>query len=124
MESKRNLSCIVCPMSCTLEVISENGKVNSVTGNTCQRGKKYAEEEIAAPKRMLTTTVRITGGTLPLVPVISKTALPKDMVVACAHSLSSVVVKAPVCEGDVICRDIMNLGVDIVATRDVRAVAE
>lgn len=124
MESKRKLSCIVCPMSCTLEVISENGKVNRVTGNGCQRGKKYAEEEIAAPKRMLTTTVRITGGVLPLLPVISKTALPKETVVACARYLSSAAVEAPVCEGDVICRNIMNLGVDIVATRDIQAIAE
>ena len=120
MENKRRLSCIVCPMSCTLEVVSKGGKVSSVTGFSCQRGKKYAEEEVTDPKRMLTTTVRITGGELPLLPVISKNALPKEKIIACARCLSSLIVKAPVREGDVVYRNIMNLGVDIIATRDMK----
>lgn len=120
----RKLSCIVCPLSCTLAVVSEGGKISSVTGFSCQRGKKYAEEEVTAPKRMLTSTVRIEGGELPLLPVISKTALPKQSIVACARCLASVVVKAPVKEGEVVYKNIMNLGVDMVATRDMKAAAK
>lgn len=115
---KRRLSCIVCPMSCLGEVTIEDGQVSSVTGFTCPRGEKYAREEVTAPKRTLTTTVRITGAHLPLLPVISKTALPKGKVIDCARFLSNVETTAPVQEGDVICSNILGLGVDIVAARD------
>lgn len=115
---KRRLSCIVCPMSCQGEVTLKNGSVTGITGFTCPRGEKYAREEVVAPKRTLTTTVRISGAQLPLLPVISKTALPKDKVVDCARFLSNIRVQAPVKEGDVVCADILGLGVDIVAARD------
>lgn len=124
METKRRLSCIVCPLSCTIEVVKEDDEIKSITGHTCQRGKTYAEEEVTAPKRMLTTTVRVINGELPLLPVISKTALPKERIVACARCLSFVEVKAPISEGDVVYPNIMNLGVDIVATRDMKVASK
>lgn len=46
---KRNLTCIVCPMGCALEVVIENGQVVSVTGNTCPRGAAYAKSECVHP---------------------------------------------------------------------------
>lgn len=117
-EVKRRLSCIVCPMSCTIDVQMLDGAVTSVTGFTCPRGEKYAREEVTAPKRMLTTTVKVKDGELPLLPVISKAALPKERIMECARLLSNVEVKAPVHEGDVVLANILGLGVDIVAVRD------
>ena len=70
METKV-MNCIMCPMGCEMTVTLENGKFVSVTGNTCPRGAKYAETEVTDPRRMLTTTVRIRGGLLPLLPVVS-----------------------------------------------------
>lgn len=119
-QTKRKISCIVCPMSCVGEVLLEGDRITDVTGLTCQRGRDYAREEVTAPKRMLTTTVRVLGGELPLLPVVSRAALPKDKIFACARCLSDVVVKAPVREGDVICGNILGLGVDIIASRDLR----
>lgn len=120
-QGKRRISCIVCPMSCVGEVELDDGQIVRMAGFTCKRGQEYARNEVTAPKRMMTTTVRITGGALPLLPVISKTAVPKDKVVACARCLSATIVKAPVKEGDIIYPNILNLGVDIVATRDIDA---
>ena len=40
-------------MGCEMTVTIENGVVTNVVGNTCPRGKKYAEVEVTAPKRML-----------------------------------------------------------------------
>lgn len=118
---KRKLSCIVCPMSCVGEVLLEDGKFAGVTGLTCQRGREYAQEEVTSPKRMLTTTVRVTGGELALLPVVSRTSLPKNKIFASARCLSGVAVAAPVREGDVIYANILGLGVDIIAARDVEA---
>ena len=69
METKV-MNCIMCPMGCEMTVTLESGKFVSVTGNTCPRGAKYAETEVTDPRRMLTTTVRIRGGLLPLLPVV------------------------------------------------------
>ena len=44
MELKK-LTCIECPIGCDMEVELEDGKVLSVTGNSCPRGKLYAENE-------------------------------------------------------------------------------
>jgi CxxC motif-containing protein len=113
------MNCIVCPIGCEGTIAFENGKIKEIIGFTCQRGIDYAREEVTAPRRTLTTTIRITNGELPLLPVISKTNLPKDKIIACARCLSTVTVTAPVYEGDVVYRNILNLGVDIIATRDI-----
>lgn len=111
------MNCITCPMGCELTVTITDGVVTDVKGNTCPRGKKYAENEIASPKRMLTSTVKVTGGLLPLLPVVSRDVLPKNRVLDCAAYLRQVEVSAPVAEGQVICPNILGLGVDIVASR-------
>ena len=58
------------------------------------------------------------GGVLPLIPVVSKTSLPKNKVLACAEELRKITLKAPVKEGDLVLENILGLNVDIVASRD------
>ena len=58
----RELTCIGCPMGCPLTVTMEAGEVISVTGNTCKRGDIYARKEVTNPTRIVTSTVRVTGG--------------------------------------------------------------
>ena len=113
----RIMNCIMCPLGCEMTVTIEDGAVTGVTGNTCPRGPKYAHDEVVAPKRMLTSTVRVNGGLSPLVPVVSKTTLPKERILDCAAALRQVIVEAPVSEGQVIVENILGLGVDIVASR-------
>ncbi|MBP2654463.1 MAG: hypothetical protein H6Q73_2032 [Firmicutes bacterium] len=122
MEEERRVSCIVCPLSCVGDVTIADGKVKTVAEFGCPRGEAYAREEVIAPKRMLTTTVRVSGGQLPLLPVISRQLLPKDKIISCARCLANVTVSAPIKEGDVILSDILKLGVDIVASRDLDAI--
>lgn len=116
METKV-MNCIMCPMGCELTVTLDNGKFVSVTGNSCPRGAKYAETEVTDPKRMLTTTVRIKGGLLPLLPVVSADVLPKGKIADCVAFLRNVTVEAPVQAGDVVVSNILGLGVDIIAGR-------
>lgn len=122
METKV-MNCIMCPMGCEMTVTTEQGKFISVVGNSCPRGAKYAETEITDPKRMLTTTVRIAGGVLPLLPVVSADVLPKGKVAECAAYLQNIKVTAPVKAGDVIVANILGLGVDIVASRGMDVLA-
>lgn len=114
----KQLNCINCPMGCLLTVTLEDGEVVKVEGNTCPRGETYAHQELTDPQRMLTSTVRVEGGALPLLPVVSKSTLPKGRIMDCAEALRSVAVQAPVKTGDVIVSNILGLGVDIIASRD------
>ena len=117
METKV-MNCIMCPIGCELTVTLEDGKFASVTGNNCPRGAQYAKDEVTAPKRMLTYTVKIEGGMMPLLPVVSAAVLPKEKIMDCAAYLRGVKVQAPIKTGDVVVKDILGLGVDIVASRD------
>ena len=112
----RELTCVACPMGCQLTASIDNGVVVSVTGNTCPRGKQYAQTECTHPVRPLTTTVKVEGGKHPVVPVKSADPVPKEKMFECMAALNEVTVKAPVKIGDVIVDDICGTGVKIVAT--------
>ena len=42
----RTLTCIECPVGCEITAETENGEVKSVRGNSCPRGRMYAESEV------------------------------------------------------------------------------
>ena len=116
---KRTLTCIGCPLGCTVEVTTENGQILSVTGNTCKRGEDYARKEVTNPTRIVTSTVRVIGGKADMVSVKTKEDIPKGKIFDCVKSLKGVEVEAPVHIGDVIVPDAAGTGVDIVATKNV-----
>ena len=111
---KRNLICIGCPMGCDLTVEVEDGKAVSVSGNNCAVGKRYAETEISAPTRMVTTTARVEDGTL--VPVKTKSPVPKDKIFEVVAAIKEATVYPPVLMGEVILEDAAGTGVDVVTT--------
>jgi len=121
VKTTRRISCIMCPLSCEGQVTLQDGEIIKTEGFGCNRGLAYARQEVTAPERILTTTVRVEGGELPLLPVMSNRGLPKDKVLPCARALAKCKVKAPVKAGDVVCANILGLGVDIVATRNIAA---
>ncbi|MDE7038087.1 MAG: DUF1667 domain-containing protein, partial [Lachnospiraceae bacterium] len=59
---ERKLICINCPMGCMLTVAMEKGAIVSIEGNTCKRGETYAGKELTNPTRIVTSTVKVTGG--------------------------------------------------------------
>lgn len=113
---KKSLICVSCPLGCPIEVVTENGEVISVTGNTCKRGDAYARAEVTNPVRSLTTTVKTENGLHSVVPVKSSGPVPKNRMFDCMEAINKVTVKTPVKIGDVVIKDILGLGVDIVAT--------
>lgn len=119
----RELTCIGCPLGCAVAVeIEENGQIVNVTGNTCKRGDDYARKEVTNPTRIVTSTVRVEGGTSDMVSVKTKTDIPKNKIFACMEGLKGVCVKAPVHIGDVIVENIAGTGVNVVATKEAGAI--
>ena len=117
MRESREFICVTCPVGCTIQAKVEDGKLLSIEGNTCSRGIDFVEEELTAPKRMLTTTVQVRGGTLPLVPVRTVEAIPKNLLLEVARVLRDTVVDAPVEAHQVVLADALGCGVDVVTSR-------
>lgn len=114
---KKELICINCPMGCCLEVTCEGGKITCLKGNECPRGKDYAAKEMSNPERVVTTTVRIKGASLPVLPVKTGRSIPKELGAGIVKAASKITVNAPVKSGDVIIKDILGTGVNLIATR-------
>lgn len=113
---KKELTCIVCPMGCHLTVEHE-GDNFKVEGNTCKRGIKYAQEELTNPKRVITTTVKLENSYLNLLPVKTEDSVPKGMIFEIMEELDKIKVSAPIKVGDVIVKNILNTGVDIISAK-------
>lgn len=109
---KRELTCICCPLGCLITVEAEGKTVLSVNGNTCERGRVYAENECTNPLRTVTSTVMTQKGTP--VAVKTDTAIPKDKMAECMKIINSITAQTPIHIGDVLKSDVF--GSNIVAT--------
>lgn len=122
---KLPLTCIICPMGCSMEVEVETNssgqkKVLSVKDNGCKRGEQYAAKEVQNPTRTLTTTIKVEGGELPLVPVKTAGEVPKASLLQCMEVVRRASCKAPVKRGDVLIYDLLGTGVNVVACADIK----
>ncbi len=117
---KNTLTCIICPRSCLIYVYCEDGGIEKIQGALCSKGKRYVQKELTCPMRTISTTVEVTGGEYPLVSVKSEGELPKEQLKLVMRELAKVKVRAPVDIGDILVYNILNTGVNIVATRIVK----
>lgn len=113
----KNLICITCPVGCMLEVTVVDGEIEKVIGNTCKRGDEYARKELVNPTRVVTTTVRVKGRS-EMLPVKTKTDIPKGKIFDCLKMVKEVEVDLPVRVGDVVFCD-KESGIEVVATKSV-----
>lgn len=117
---QRNLICISCPLGCALTVTLEEGKVTDVSGNTCPRGDAYGRKEMTNPTRIVTSTVRVQNGHLPVVSVKTASDIPKGKIADVMEAIRRLRVSAPVRIGDVLLSDAAGTGTAIVATKEIR----
>ena len=115
----REITCIICPVGCRASVSLRNGEVLEIKNLECPRGEKYILQEVKAPMRDFFTTVRVTNAPTQVLSVRSTGPVPKAKLKECALELAKIKVEAPVRLGDMIVKNILGLGVDIVATGDI-----
>ena len=120
---KRTFTCIVCPNGCEIEAEYEGAQVLSVTGNLCPKGETYVTQELVDPRRTIATSVRVTGGTMPLTSVRLTDAIPKDRIFDVMAAINRVTLTAPVKIGDVAIPNVLNLGSDVIVTKNIEASA-
>ena len=121
MRKVHKFTCIGCPSSCEIELTEDNGKILKTVGAGCNIGKEYAIKEFTAPERILTSTVRVENGVLPVLPVKSEKPIPKGLVRESVRELARVKVKAPIKQGDVVYNNILNTSVNVIASRSLEA---
>lgn len=116
---KRSLTCIGCPLGCTVTVERDRGEILRVTGNTCRRGDDYARNEVTHPMRSVTSTVTVKGGDIPMVSVKTAREIPKEKIMDVMKGLEDICVSAPVHIGDVILENAAGTGVAVIATKEI-----
>ena len=117
---KTELTCIGCPMGCAVTVEMDGaGEITGVTGHTCKRGEDYARKEVTDPTRIVTSTVKVEGGTLEMVSVKTKEDIPKGKIFEIMEEIKNTSVDAPVVIGDVIIDNCAGTGIPVIATKNV-----
>ena len=133
--------CITCPLGCHLSIQRISETEISVTGNRCSRGESYAREELLHPKRVVTGTCRVlrsplaAGGMLGSrkagseasaslyaprrVPLRTTAPFPKQRIPELLELISLLALPIPVRRGDVLVRDALGTGIDLIATRTI-----
>ena len=124
MEAKldtKKLTCICCPLGCSIEADMQGGSVVAVRGNGCPNGEKYAHTELTAPVRTLTSTVALVNSKsgMRLAPVRSSEPIPKDQLFDCMKEIANISVSAPVHIGDTVLQNAAGTGISIIITRDI-----
>lgn len=111
------LVCVNCPKGCRIQVEMEENKILSIEGNSCPKGKQYAESEIICPMRILTTTVKIEGGCQNVLPVVTEKEIPLAKMDEAMEEVRTIHVQSPVTMGQVIKEDLAHTGVRLLSSR-------
>ena len=107
------LTCIMCPVGCTLKVTKQKNGEILVTGNSCPRGHEYGIKEVISPERIVTTVKKYKSGTISLK---TEKPIPKGLVDSCLIEISKASTSQELKAGDVFIKDILNTGVNIIVT--------
>ena len=119
MKMKKIYTCIICPNGCEIETEIEDGRVRSVTGQTCDRGEEYVRQELTAPVRTIATSVRVEGGELPLASVRLTAPVPRNMIFPVMEEVKKLCLKAPVRAGTAVVEKVCGLDSDVIVTKNV-----
>lgn len=110
MENK--ITCIVCPRGCTITKAADG----TISGYFCKRGLDYATQEFVSPKRGVTSFIRTNSGKI--ICVKTSKDIDKKLIFKVMEILNDFhPEKDDFKVGDVLIKNILDTGVDIVCTR-------
>jgi CxxC motif-containing protein len=116
MNKVHELICIVCPKGCHLHVDDDL----NVTGHGCPRGIVYGKAELLNPTRLVSSTVKLVSADLSRLPVVTSGEVPKGKIFEVMEVINGLTITAPVTLRQVLVKNILGLGVDLIATRSVK----
>lgn len=121
---KNMMKCKVCPIGCELSISKDNREPHGykVEGNSCNRGLDFAIKEITQPSRVVTGRVMLRNGRMKRLPVKTTDLVPKDKIDELMFILNNTETSAPVKRGDVVIKNVLGLGIDVIAARKINAI--
>jgi len=122
MASKKQITCIVCPIGCKILVKTDGKNFEVCNGNKCIKGIEYARAEALNPKRMLTSSVLVKNGDWPLVSVKSSRPVPKNRISQVLNEIKKARINAPILLGQILIKNVANTKINIVATKSVKKI--
>jgi CxxC motif-containing protein len=114
---KKHFVCVVCPIGCEIDVVHDGARIVSMEGNKCKKSEEFVKQELIEPMRTLTTTVRIQGAKWPVIPVRTDKSVPRRLFPRIMRRLKRTKLQAPVNMLDVVVRNVLGTGVNIIITR-------
>ncbi len=112
------LTCLLCPIGCELEVETDGERID-VRGHQCDKGPDFAAEEVLRPKRNLAASVPLRGTSDRMVSVRLSDRVPRELLFPILAEIAILRPAAPVRRGDVLIKNVLGSGVDVIATRTV-----
>lgn len=119
---QHELICISCPVGCPL-IVEVDGTEMIVNGHKCRLGITYATKEVTDPRRLITTSMKVfneDATAYQLMSVKTDKDIPKAQIMTCVKAIKAIKVQGDFSVGDVVIKNILDLDVNIVATRDIR----
>ena len=110
------ITCTLCPFGCRVTIEKAADGTYSVAGNTCKRGRDYAIQESTNPVRVVTSLVRVQGGTRSVCPCKTASPVPKSAIPDCLAELHALRVQAPIRTGDILHDNLAGTGIALIAT--------
>ena len=115
---QKELICIACPQGCNL-IVSKTNNIVTVTGNKCPKGEAYAHQEFECPMRVLTSTVKTNSNKQPRLPVKLSKEIPLSNISEYINEIKKVCCTKPVKPGDILAENILNKGINLIATGEI-----
>ncbi len=109
--------CIACPNGCHLTI---DDKSYQVSGNKCPKGITFAQEELLAPKRGVSSLVKTSLPEYAVVSVRTSQEIAKSQIFDLMRLLDSVVIKDYLPLGSVVLSNVFQSGVDVITTTNMK----
>lgn len=107
--------CIKCPRGCKIEVTDEGGDI-SLSGVACSLGDEYAKSEYQAPRRVVTSTVKVRGEIPALLPIKTDRPIPMADIRRVMDECRKIYAESPIQVGDIVASKAGGTQANIIAT--------
>jgi CxxC motif-containing protein len=114
----KQITCITCPIGCRVSIETVNGQY-VLSGNKCAKGENFVRTELTSPMRSLTTTVRTAFADVPVLPVRTKTEVPKEKITEIMRELSNITITERIGIGETVVGNISGTNCDIIAVSNI-----
>lgn len=111
---EKEIICIVCARGCR-SLVCEDEEGIKVKGKLCKNGQAYVKSEYRDPRRVLSTTIAIEGGSCKRLAVRSRGPVPKGKLLDCVRYLKTKKATPPLAIGEIVVKNILGTGEDIIA---------